>query len=519
MKITTILSGGALLIAVVGAALFYFMPQRFSWLGWQSGVDMNGSMVVEYQKGNPSIRVNNGKVVAHEQYDLSFPFPGKVESVIATEGQAFSESGQPVLQLEKTEWLLELKKSEAEYAAQQSIVNKLKLGARFEELLVVEQRKQSSSSALKGSKKEVIDAIASAFVQADDAVRNKSDGIFTNPESNPQLTFTPSDSALESQIEAGRSDMRRLLDDWEDDVDKMKTSGDATKYLDGARKKVKDVREYLDKVALAVNALSAGAITQETIDAWKESVSAGRTAVAEVTVALGGAESVYRATNRDLAVAQSELDLKLAGTQKQDIEAALSAAVAARSQMDIISEKLKQTTLTTPLKDLIVKEILPKQGEYVAAGEPVVTLVHPAMEIELDIPEEKIAGINIGNQVIMRLNAYPYEDTSGVITEIKPQEIEKDGGIYFRVRASILHVAEKIRTGMTGDVIVETSIDGGVLRIPKRAIYEKDGRRLVTVVNDGKTQLRVIESGVEKDDWVEILSGLQAGDRILSEVR
>ncbi len=229
MKITTILSGGALLIAVVGAALFYFMPQRFSWLGWQSGVDMNGSMVVEYQKGNPSIRVNNGKVVAHEQYDLSFPFPGKVESVIATEGQAFSESGQPVLQLEKTEWLLELKKSEAEYAAQQSIVNKLKLGARFEELLVVEQRKQSSSSALKGSKKEVIDAIASAFVQADDAVRNKSDGIFTNPESNPQLTFTPSDSALESQIEAGRSDVRGLLDDWEDDVDKMKTSGDATK--------------------------------------------------------------------------------------------------------------------------------------------------------------------------------------------------------------------------------------------------------------------------------------------------
>ena len=130
-----------------------------------------------------------------------------------------------------------------------------------------------------------------------------------------------------------------------------------------------------------------------------------------------------------------------------------------------------------------------------------------------------MARVIIGNQVIMRLNAYPYEDTTGVITEIKSQEIEKDGGIYFRVRASILHVSEKIRTGMTGDVIVETSIDGSVLHIPKKALYEKDGRRLVTVVNDGKTQLRVIESGIEKDDWVEILSGLQAGDRILSEVR
>lgn len=519
MKITTLISGGALLFALLVAALFFFRPQSFSWLGWRGGVDVTGSMTVEYQKGNPSIRVNNGKVVAHEQYNLSFPFSGRVESVIANEGQVLSDSGQPLLQLEKTEWLLEFKKSEAQYAAEQATVNKLQQGARFEELLIVEQRKQSSSSALKGKKKEVIDAIASAFVQADDAIRNKSDDIFTNPESNPELSFVPSDSSLELQIESGRTAMKRLLDNWENDVEKMKASGDVAKYLDGARKKIKDVREYLDKVAKAVNALEAGVITQETIDSWKEAVSAGRTAVAEAEVILGGAESIYRVTSKDLAVAQSELDYKLAGVQKQDIEAALSAAVAARSQMDMISEKLKQTTLTTPLKNLVVKEILPKQGEYVAAGEPVVTLVHPMLEIELDIPEEKIAGIQIGNQVIMRLNAYPYEDTTGTITEIKSQEIEKDGGIYFRVRASIINVSEKIRTGMTGDVIVETSIDGGVLRIPRKAIYEKDGRRLVTVVYEGKPQLRVIESGVEKDGWVEILSGLQVGDRILSEVR
>lgn len=463
------------------------------------------------------MRVSNGKVVSREQYDLSFPFPGKVTTILAAAGQSFPESGQPLVQLDPIQWELERKKAEAQYNEQQAIVNKLEQGARFEELLVMQQKKQSSDSSLKGTKKEAVDAITSAYVQSDDAIRNKTDVIFTNPETNPQLSFTPSDTSLESKIESGRVSMKSVLSDWKSDVGKMKNTGNVTQYLDDTRSKLKKVREYLDQVALAVNALTAGAITQDTIDSWKASVSDARSAVADATTALGSNETAYKVANRDLFVAQGELNARLAGTARQDIEAALSAAVAARSEMDIAAEKLKQTTLTTPLKNLLIKKIIPQPGEYVEAGAPVVLAASPELEIELDIPEEKIAGINVGNQVIMRLNAYPYEDITGAVTDIQSQEIEKEGSTYFRIRASLNQTSEKIRTGMTGDVIIETNTDSNMVQIPKGAIHELDGRRTVTVVTGGGRQERVIESGVEQDDQVEILSGLQPGERVLYE--
>ena len=515
MRISSTVFVLVLVGATLGMAVFYIWPQSVKWFGQKSSDSMGATLTVEYTRGSPSIRVTGGRIVSRDQYELSFPFSGKVASVIASEGQYFTESDQPLIQMEKTEWELELKKAQAEYDAEQSIVNKLQQGARFEELVIVQQKKQSSDSSLKGSKKEVMDAISHAFVQSDDAVRNKTDVIFTNPESNPQLTFTPSDATLEATIESERSTMKRMLDNWKSDVDKMRSSGNTSKYVDGARSKLKDIREYLDHVAAAVNALTAGAISQDTLDAWKSAVSTARSSVLEATVAFGVAESTYKVANRELTVAKSELDLKLAGTQKQDIEAALSAAVAARSQMDIISEKLKQTTLRTPLKDLMVKKILPKQGEYVEAGRPVALVMSPALEVELDIPEEKIAGVSTGNQVIIRLNAYPNEDITGTVTEVESQEIERDGSIYFRARAAIDHVTDKVRSGMTGDVIIGTSLERNILRVPANAIHGEGGHRAVTVFVEGKYLERVIELGVEKEGLVEVLSGLQSGDQLL----
>ncbi|MBP7060538.1 MAG: HlyD family efflux transporter periplasmic adaptor subunit, partial [Candidatus Moranbacteria bacterium] len=490
-------------------------PRSLAWISGENMTTSEGSFIVEYLKGHQSIRVSSGRIVSLEQTELSFLFSGTVAAVLTTEGQHFDESDQPLLQLDTTEWELERKRAQAEYDAEQAIVSKLQQGARFEELLIVQQKKQSLGSALKGSKNEVIDAITQAFVQADDAVRGKTDVIFTNPESDPQLSFSPSDSALEAQIESDRSSLKQTLQNWESDVNKMKSSGDTSKYLDGARNKLKTTREYLDAVAAAVNALVAGSLTQETIDAWKEAVATARTNVATAAVSLGGAESSYKVANRDLAVAQSELDLKLAGTQRQDIEAALSAALAAKSQLDIIAEKLKQTTLRTPSRDLIVKKIFPKKGEYVEAGKPVVVVMNPTLKVELDIPEEKIAGVTPGSQVILRLNAYPYEDITGVVSEVLPQEIEKDGSIYFRAHATLDQLSDKIRTGMTGDVIVETTVERNILRIPKAAIHGEGGRRSVSVLVDSQYQERVIELGVEQDGLVEVLSGLQSGDQLM----
>ncbi len=509
--IITIVVGGAILLGVV----FYWWPEKLAWL-WSDTPNRSRTVIATYESGNPSVRVQNAKVVAKEQYSLSFPFAGKIEAVMGVEGQKMNGAHQPLLQMEKTEWELEFKKAEASYNEGQAIVKKLKQGARFEELLILEQKKQSSESALSGSKKEVLNVVTNAFVQADDVVHAKTDVIFSTPDSNPVLSFTPTESGLKSDIESERQDIGDLLDEWKDDVDDMKASGNVARYLEKGRKNIDAVREYLDLVGKGVNALTAGAISQDTIDAWKESLSLARTAVAEAAIALGTSDAAYQVATKGVSVARSELDYRLAGTEKQDIEAALSVAAAAKSQMDIIEEKLKQTTLTTPLPDLLVKKIFPRVGEYVQAGQTAVVLADPVLEVEADIPEEKIVGVSLGNQVILRLNAYPEKDFSGVITRIDSQEVEKDGGIYFRVRTTLSEASKTpVRMGMLGDAIVATTAHGGVVRIPTDATELQGGRWTVRVIENGGEQNRVIETGIEKDGMTEVLSGIQAGDEIV----
>lgn len=515
MKVVTLVIAGIIGTAVLLGTVFYWWPEKISWL-WSDGSSRFRTVTAIYESGNPSVRVQNAKVVAKEQYSLSFPFAGKIEAIMGTEGQKITEANYPLLQIEKTEWKLEFKKAEASYNEGQAIVKKLKQGARFEELLILEQKKQSSESTLSGSKKEVLNAITNAFVQADDAVHAKTDAIFSTPDSNPVLSFTPTESGLKSEIESERQDIGDLLDEWKDDVDDMKTSGNVARYLEKGRKNIDAVREYLDLVGEGVNALTAGAISQDTIDTWKESLSSARTAVVESAIALGTSDAAYQVATKEVTVAKSELDYRLAGAEKQDIEAALSVAAAAKSQMDIIEEKLKQTTLTTPLPNLLVKKIFPRVGEYTQAGQPVVILADPVLEVEADIPEEKIVGVTLGNQVILRLNAYPEKDFSGVITRIDPQEVEKDGGMYFRIRATLSETDEApVRMGMLGDVIIATTAQGGVVRIPAGATELKGGRRTVRVIENGAEQNRVIETGIEKDGMIEVLSGIQAGDQVI----
>lgn len=502
-------------VVLLGGVAFYVWPEmRVKFFSGESL--LSGKVIAKYESGNPSVRVQNAKLVAKEQYTLAFPFSGRIESIVGIEGQLMANASQPLVQMETTEWELELKKAEASYHEGQAIVKKLEQGARFEELLILEQKKQSSESALKGSKKEVIDAIAHAFTLANDAVYAKTDSIYTTPESNPTLTFTPAESELKERLESERDDMGNLLDDWKDDVDDMKSSGNVTKYVAETRKKLSDVREYLDLVGEAVNTLLAGSITQETIDAWKESLSAARSAVAEATVAFGGTESAYQVATKGVAVAKGELDYRLAGTQKQDIEAALSAAAAAKSQMDIIQEKLKQTTLVTPLPGLLIKKILPRIGEYVQAGEPVALLADPVVEVEADIPEEKIVGIAAGNKAILRLNAYAERDFHGTVSRIEPQEVEKDGGIYFRARVTLDDaLGDAFRMGMMGDVVIATTLQGGMVRIPTAVTSIQNGRRVVRMLENDSEVSRVIETGMESDGMIEVLSGLQAGDELL----
>jgi HlyD family secretion protein len=75
----------------------------------------------------------------------------------------------------------------------------------------------------------------------------------------------------------------------------------------------------------------------------------------------------------------------------------------------------------------------------------------------------------------------------------------------------------RLTLGSSVDVLVNIENRPGVLYVDKDAVYEKEGRDYVTVIEGGMEVERVVETGLETNDYYEIISGLEAGEDVLTD--
>jgi len=101
------------------------------------------------------------------------------------------------------------------------------------------------------------------------------------------------------------------------------------------------------------------------------------------------------------------------------------------------------------------------------------------------------------------------------VTGIDPAEKMIGGVVYYEVNIIFEEEIEGIKPGMTADIEIEVELKENVIAIPKEALKRRSGNRVVMVRNGKKIEERVVEIGIEGDDYVEILSGLAEGEEII----
>ena len=85
-----------------------------------------------------------------------------------------------------------------------------------------------------------------------------------------------------------------------------------------------------------------------------------------------------------------------------------------------------------------------------------------------------------------------------------------------RVTVEVSFGSEKTaRLGSDVDVQITVDKKENVLRVPDLAVFEKGRKNCVYVVKDGKAVLREIKTGLEGEDYMEVVSGLSVGDKVI----
>ena len=131
----------------------------------------------------------------------------------------------------------------------------------------------------------------------------------------------------------------------------------------------------------------------------------------------------------------------------------------------------------------------------------------------LQIPQAELAKFSAGHAATLIVDAMPNTIYVATIARISPTIDVRNGT--FRATAFIDNRSGELAPGMFARFTISYEKHADALVIPKRAVIEEDDQATVYVVEDGEVTRRVIETGVQFDDVVEVLDGLDGYEEIV----
>jgi len=160
-----------------------------------------------------------------------------------------------------------------------------------------------------------------------------------------------------------------------------------------------------------------------------------------------------------------------------------------------------------------VYQIFKKQGDLVRKGDQVAQLGNPdSIVINLDVDEGSISKVMLGLQVLVELNTEKNKTYEARISKIYPHFNETSQS--YKVEARFLKEMPGLISGTQLQANVITNKKESTMLIPH--VYIVNGNK-VLLKKDKKIDTTTITTGIISDDWIEVLSGLNANDIILKE--
>jgi len=273
---------------------------------------------------------------------------------------------------------------------------------------------------------------------------------------------------------------------------------------------------------------------RKVLEAAKADHDSAKAAIADYEVQLKNARTVLRrAEQLQSAGVQTQEQLDNARTAADSLQAkiglAKAQASAAEARILEAQQAVDNCTIRAPFQGIVVSKDA-QVGEMVSpisAGggftrTGIATIVDMnSNEIEVDVNESYIARVKPGQQVTAILDAYPdWEIPSRVRTIIPSADRQK---ATVKVRVSFVKLDPRILPDMGIKVTflgeAQKQASGGaapqMMIIPQSAVREDQGKQIVFLVKDNKTERRAVTLGGKRGSDAEVVAGVTAGDTLV----
>jgi RND family efflux transporter MFP subunit len=272
---------------------------------------------------------------------------------------------------------------------------------------------------------------------------------------------------------------------------------------------------------------------RKALNAAKADYESSKAAIADLEVQLKNARiQLHRAEQLQNAGVQTQEQLDNARTSADSLEAKIALAksqvISSETRIQEAQQAVDNCTIRAPYAGIVVSKDA-QVGEMVSpvsAGggftrTGIATIVDMnSNEIEVDVNESYISRVQPGQSVTAILDAYPdWEIPSRVRTIIPSADRQK---ATVKVRVSFLKLDPRILPDMGIKVTFlgaeqkkPAGSEAAAILIPQSAVHDENGKKIVFLVKDEKTERRAVTLGGNRGTDTEVIAGVTIGDTVV----
>jgi HlyD family secretion protein len=237
---------------------------------------------------------------------------------------------------------------------------------------------------------------------------------------------------------------------------------------------------------------------------------------AEVTKA----EAQVSQAEYNLDKAQKNLADIEAGPDPKAVEVAQAKVVSTQAALEEAQAALKAATMVAPFDGTVIS-VGAEKGDLVSSGIIVVTLADLSnLRVLAFVDETDISKVEVGQQVEATFDAFPGLSFLGQVLEVPLQGTLSQNILTYEVPVSLEGTENvALKTGMTANLNIVVGRRENALLVPAMAVQQGEEGNVVLVQDtpQGTAVATPVQVGLSDGTYVEIVSGLIEGDRVLVE--